>query len=154
KRQEVIEAGMNDLLAKPYLPEQLYAMITKWCSVTDSVQHRGAPGLLVHDYDAALAIVDGDRQAAQMLLDQYLRSLPGNESELRAAHADAEYDLMYQIVHKLVGSSPIVGATALHRSALYLKNFLKLEPRPAQRIDTAVTALLREIKRFRDAMAD
>jgi CheY-like chemotaxis protein len=32
KRREVIEAGMNDLLAKPYLPEQLYAMVAKWCS--------------------------------------------------------------------------------------------------------------------------
>lgn len=31
KRKEVIEAGMNDLLTKPYLPEQLYSMIRKWC---------------------------------------------------------------------------------------------------------------------------
>lgn len=31
KRQEVIEAGMNDLLAKPYYPEQLYDMIANLC---------------------------------------------------------------------------------------------------------------------------
>lgn len=39
KRQEVIGAGMNDLLAKPYLPEQLYTMITKWC---DNKRSEGA----------------------------------------------------------------------------------------------------------------
>ena len=31
KRQEVIEAGMNDLLAKPYVPGQLFSMVNKWC---------------------------------------------------------------------------------------------------------------------------
>ena len=153
KRQEVIEAGMNDLLAKPYLPEQLYAMISKWCCNPGAMQHDAAPGLPVHDDEAALAIVDGDPQAARLLLDEFLNSLPGSDRDLRTAHADGEYDVIYQIVHKLVGASPVAGATALHRSALYLKNFLELEPRPTRRIDTAVAALLREIKRFRETMS-
>jgi CheY-like chemotaxis protein len=31
KREEAIAAGMNDLLAKPYVPEQLFAMVQQWC---------------------------------------------------------------------------------------------------------------------------
>ncbi len=30
RRQEAIKAGMQDLLAKPYLPEQLYAIVIRW----------------------------------------------------------------------------------------------------------------------------
>jgi len=31
KREEVRSAGMNELLAKPYFPEQLYAVVARWC---------------------------------------------------------------------------------------------------------------------------
>ncbi|PVV13956.1 MAG: hypothetical protein B6D77_03865, partial [gamma proteobacterium symbiont of Ctena orbiculata] len=30
KHQDVMNAGMKDLLAKPYLPDQLYAIVSKW----------------------------------------------------------------------------------------------------------------------------
>lgn len=31
KREQVRNAGMNELLAKPYFPEQLYAVVARWC---------------------------------------------------------------------------------------------------------------------------
>ena len=157
KRQEVIEAGMSDLLAKPYFPEQPYAMVTKW-----SAGVRGAEGLKisgtdieasVYDRKAALALVDGVAEAANSMLKDFLRTLPSVEESLQTASACADWDALYQEVHKLVGSAPVVGATALHGSAVRLQNFLKVEPRPTTRITEGVADLLEQISRFREALA-
>ena len=148
---------MSDLLAKPYLPEQLYAMVTKW-----SAGRRGAVGqkisatdveASVYDREAALAIVDGDAQVASTMLNDFLRALPGVAESLQAADACGDWDVLYQEVHKLVGSAPIVGATALHGSAVHLQNFLKIEPRPTKRIAAGIVDLLKQISRFRDALS-
>lgn len=159
KRQEVIEAGMNDLLAKPYLPEQLYAMIAKWCVGAGQVDMRPQPAdagggkLLAYDRDAALLIVEGSVQAADAMLAEFLATLPDTEAEVRSAHAAADHHALYQVIHRLAGTTPIVGATALHRAAVHLNNFLKVEPRPLARIDDGVVALLRELSRFRTEVA-
>lgn len=159
KRLEVIEAGMNDLLAKPYLPEQLYAMIAKWCTgvrlsnVSDAKHSRFVTDLPVYDRDAALAMVDNDRQAAKAMLNEFLEGLPDCEESLRAAHANADWQALYHEVHKLAGSTPVVGAAALHGSAVYLQNFLKLEPMSLEHIDAGVAGLVQQISRFRDAVS-
>ncbi len=38
KLEEVREAGMNDLLAKPYYPEQLYEVVARWCQQRDEAE--------------------------------------------------------------------------------------------------------------------
>ncbi len=160
KRQEVIEAGMNDLLAKPYLPEQLYAMIAKWCAGvgSHSSTHAGHAGfgsdLPVYDREAALTIVAGHEPSAQSMLKEFLRGLPASEAAVREAYAEADYQALYQAVHKLAGAAPVVGAVALHRTAVHLQNFLRQEPLPLHRVEVAVGSLLREAARFRAAFPD
>jgi len=160
KRQEVMEAGMNDLLAKPYLPEQLYAMVIRWSagvSSTDDTDVGNAvleKDLRVYDKAAALAIADGDEFAAESILAEFRESLPTWERNLRAAQSDGDWHSLYQEVHKLAGSAPIVGAAALHTAAAHLQNFLRLEPKPQDRIDEGVGLVLEEIQRFTDHRMD
>ncbi|MET0123457.1 MAG: ATP-binding protein, partial [Candidatus Thiodiazotropha sp. 6PLUC9] len=82
KRLEVADAGMNDMLAKPYLPEQLYAIIAKWC---DNVNYQTKPApsqprisaeTPVYDRDVALASVAGNQEAARLILKEFLAMLP------------------------------------------------------------------------------
>jgi len=84
---------MNDLLAKPYLPEQLYAMIRKWCPVADS---DAAPGEVIeqgegyvpqHDPSLTLALSDGDAAMAAELLADFRDSLPEVQALLQSALA-------------------------------------------------------------------
>ncbi len=160
KRQEVIEAGMNDLLSKPYLPEQLFAMIAKWCAgknlrkATNTKQPHPPMALPVYDREAALTIVGGDEQEARSMLEDFLTSLPDTEAALHTAHAAADWDGLCNEVHKLAGSAPIAGAVALHSAATQLQNFLRLEPRPVDRIEAGAADLLRQISRFRDHLTD
>ena len=160
KRREAIEAGMNDLLAKPYLPEQLYAMIAKWCSVDrpngagQETEQGTATDPPVYSHDAALAIAGGRKSAALSMLEEFRNGLPAVEHAVRAAQAAADHVTLYDTVHKLAGAAPVVGAAALHRSALDLQKFLTQDPLPLSRIDVAVAGLLRELARFRDTFDD
>lgn len=160
KRREAIEAGMNDLLAKPYLPEQLYAMIAKWCPVDrpngdgQETAKGAATELPVYSRDAALAIAGGRESAALSMLEEFRNGLPAVEHAVRAAQAAADHVTLYHTVHKLAGAAPVVGAAALHRSALHVQKFLTQEPLPLSRVDVAVAGLLRELARFRDTFDD
>lgn len=154
KRLEVADAGMNDMLAKPYLPEQLYAIIAKWC---DNVNYQTKPApsqprisaeTPVYDRDVALASVAGNQKAARLILKEFLAMLPVIETSIRKASAENDTTTLYQAIHKLAGSASSSGATSIHSKAMYLKSIMKRQHQPEDLIDNGVSALLSQIKRF------
>ena len=151
---------MNDLLPKPYLPAQLYAMVSKWCPGggipgTTALTRYGTPAdSLVYDPEAAMTFADGSKQQAEIMLHTFLTSLPVTTNAIRATLAAADWDGLYHEVHKLAGSAPVVGATALHGAAARLQELMKLEPRSVQHIEAGTADLLLQISRFRDHLKD
>ncbi|MET0009175.1 MAG: ATP-binding protein [Candidatus Thiodiazotropha sp. 6PLUC4] len=154
KRLEVADAGMNDMLAKPYLPEQLYAIIAKWC---DNVNYQTKPApsqprisaeTPVYDRDVALASVAGNQEAARLILKEFLAMLPVIETSIRKASAENDTTTLYQAIHKLAGSASSSGASSIHSKAMYLKSIMKRQNQPEDLIDNGVSALLSQIKRF------
>ncbi len=154
KRQEVLVAGMNDLLAKPYKPEQLFATILKWCggagAILATAEQSPAPTeLQVYSREAALAAVGGDEATAQLLLEKFIELLPQSEEAIRHALSEADYSALYDAVHKLAGSASIVGAVVLHSEAGSLQGLLKREPLPAEEVEAGVELVLDEIACFK-----
>jgi signal transduction histidine kinase/DNA-binding response OmpR family regulator len=154
KRKEVEIAGMNDLLAKPYLPEQLYGIIAKWCSkvqyqkpnIPDSqVAQADIP---VYDRETALASVAGNEKAARLILKEFLAMLPDIENTIRIASEKNDNSALFQAVHKLAGSASNSGASSIHAKAMYLKSIMKRENQPVELIADGITALLIQIEKF------
>lgn len=157
KRREVIEAGMNDLLAKPYLPDQLYAIVEKWCGGEMSTDVArldttvvGDPDI-IFDREAALALTDGNEDLAASMLLEFLNRLPETELVIRDAATDHDYSRLLRQAHKLAGSSAAVGASRVQAQATYLQSCLELAPVPEQQVVEGVADLLKELERFRDA---
>jgi len=159
-RQQVIEAGMNDLLAKPYQPEQLYAMIGKWCGSNPNRNRQDrkkdtqssyelSQSLPIYDQKAAIALAAGKEDVAQLLLDDFLQMLDESETDIRNHHQSTRYEALYAAAHKLAGSASAIAATAIHARTLSLQNSLKLKPLPGEAINRGVASLLDEIERFR-----
>ena len=156
KRQEVIDAGMNDLLAKPYLPDQLYAIIAKWCG---EVYYQRKPAKArpetenrspVYDREVALASVAGDEETARLILKEFLAMLPDARTAIHEASSDKDFTSLFQAVHKLAGSASSSGAPAIHAKAMHLKAILKRDPLPEEEIHKEVSALLEQIERFNE----
>ncbi|MDH3354921.1 MAG: ATP-binding protein [Chromatiales bacterium] len=154
-RREVNDAGMNDLLAKPYKPEQLYSMLVKWCgrdkdiNILEQEIAIEDSALQICDHQAALTAVGGDEEMVKMLRDEFLTVLPESEQLIQSTHADEDYSALYEVVHKLAGSASVVGASMIHAETLSLQDLLKSTPLPISRIDTGVPALLQKIIEFK-----
>ncbi len=155
-RLQAMEAGMNDLLAKPYKPEQLFTIISKWYSHSSSqknhTQEQADTGMTlpVYDHESAIAIANGDKNLAQQLLDDFLKDLPNSENAIRAAHNTADYPKLYEAVHKLAGSACVVGAAELHAETLTLQDTLNLKPLSVQQVEPGVSSLLKKITCFKE----
>jgi CheY-like chemotaxis protein len=154
-RQEVFAAGMNDLLAKPYKPEQLYTVVARWCDgasdnpvlVAETADPR--PVIEIYNHETALAAVGGDEGTAQLLQDKFQQVLPESVTAIRDAHVAADYTRLYEAVHKLAGSASIVGAMAIHVETRRLMDELKVKPLSVERIDAGVAVVLEQIACFK-----
>ncbi|MCU7883515.1 MAG: response regulator [Candidatus Thiodiazotropha sp. (ex Lucinoma annulata)] len=149
KRQEVVKAGMVDLLAKPYLPEQFYAIVAKWGPDNkkhldnSQVQPIAIENIPTQDLHAAV-----DKQAAVLMHGEFLKLLKDCESTIRTAHLASDYTLLFQAIDKLVVSAGSNGATLIHAEATYLKNILKQDTPPTIQVDVGVATVLDQINRF------
>ncbi len=155
-RREVLEVGMNDILAKPYKPEQLTAVVAHWCGVAD-VRASGAElkfppheeePLLIHDQQAALDAVGGDSEVAEELLGKFIELLPESEAAVRQSLDANDHANLYEAVHKLAGSASIVGAVALQSEARRLMGMLKEGSPSVQQVEHGVSALLQQLAEF------
>lgn len=147
KREEVIQAGLNDLLAKPYMPEELFAIIGKWSGrsvATASCAAEREPA------DQSRVSDGGQAATADALLDDFAASLPGEAGMIRFAIADSDYATLYQIALRLAETTPAAGAMALQRAVHQLQQALEQQPRPRDRIESGVADVLQEIAQFQD----
>ncbi|MES9862631.1 MAG: ATP-binding protein [Candidatus Thiodiazotropha sp. LLP2] len=155
KRQEVADAGMNDMLAKPYLPEQLYSIIAKWCDKINyqttlvSSKPNRAVETPVYDREIALASVAGNQEAARLILKEFLAMLPDIESTIRRASVKNDTTTLFQVIHKLAGSASSSGAPSIHTNAMRLKSIMKRENQPEDLIAEGISTLLTQIEKFK-----
>lgn len=156
KRKEVAEVGMNDLLAKPYLPDQLYQIIAKWCNnisyqaIKPSNQHDTINKSLTYDIGHTPANPKADDRAASQLDKEFLSMLPDIETSIRLSLQKMKRSDLYQAVNNLASSASNAGATSIYSRAIYLKSILQLEPNSEDKIADGVKALLYQVRIFND----
>ena len=153
-RKQVQDAGMNDLLAKPYKPEQLFSIISKWCHTSRSqlpIERKTIVPQIrkqTYNYDAALSAVAGDKKVAEELLNDFLIVLDKNISLIQNAIETDSNDKLYELIHKLAGSACVVGADSLHGTALELMDMLKTSKCAQEDIKQKTNNFLLEINKF------
>ncbi|HEX8991568.1 MAG TPA: response regulator [Anaerolineales bacterium] len=125
---EMIRAGLDDYIFKPYEARGLRRMIQLYTNPDgrDAPSEARADGrhalaeAPVLDYKSSLADLSGDAEGYRGLLKDFLAALPARLDKMVQAEAAADYERLGRETHSLKGISAGLGAMRLSRLAAYL----------------------------------
>ncbi|CAK0756378.1 two-component system, sensor histidine kinase and response regulator [Gammaproteobacteria bacterium] len=149
-REQCLAAGMNDYLAKPIEPDDLWRILRKWIKPRLSSQGtRGEarttvtaqlPPIHGLDIKAGLRRVLGDQTRYLSLLRKFLASEKTFPATLAVALDLGDWDAAEHLVHTFKGVAGSISALELHGGAILLEEAIR-EKRPRQILDERLAAV-------------
>jgi polar amino acid transport system substrate-binding protein len=164
-REMCLQAGMNDHIAKPIDPDQLFGVLLRWIKRPDgdgaglqewaeakpAAMATAAPvaGLAANgplaidgiDVKSALKRTGGNRQRYESLLRRFAAQQATTVEDIRKALAMGDAATAERAAHSLKGAAGTLGVTALSEAAAKAETAVKM----GQGIDTALTSLSAEL---------
>ncbi|MCF6355731.1 MAG: response regulator [Candidatus Polarisedimenticolaceae bacterium] len=123
-RERCIKAGMDDYIAKPVDPARLRRVLEQWLPdrcfrIAESDGAGGTPSLAesIFDYTAMSERVMGDKALIRAVAEAFLKELPLQIEQLKAALQADDTAQMAALAHKIRGAALNVGGMVLSSSA-------------------------------------
>jgi signal transduction histidine kinase/DNA-binding response OmpR family regulator/HPt (histidine-containing phosphotransfer) domain-containing protein len=135
-REECTKAGMNDHLAKPIDPDELFAVLIRWIGpfegrgpqrdialpilsepASAKVPESEMPEITGIDTKSALRRTGGNRRRYESLLRKFAEPSQGGVEQIRTALAAHDTSTAARAAHSLKGAAANLGATALAEDA-------------------------------------
>lgn len=109
--EKCLEAGMNDYLSKPFHPESLYKVISKYLShreikKTSLVE---SPEGTVTNLKYLKSICDGDTKFMKDMIETFVSTTPSTINEMQNWSNKADWELVGKLAHKMKPSITFVG---------------------------------------------
>jgi two-component system sensor histidine kinase/response regulator len=153
-REKCLAAGMNDHLAKPIEPDELWKGLLKWVTPRDGIGAAllkaqdakpatetslpiGVPGL---DIEGGLRRVMGKRPLYLSMLRKFVVGQKGMRLQLARALDDGDWKTAERIAHTTKGVSGNIGATELQSGADLLEEAIRRQ-QPRKMVDELALAL-------------
>ncbi|BCB27713.1 hypothetical protein SKTS_25990 [Sulfurimicrobium lacus] len=154
-------AGMNDFIAKPVDPEQLFGTLARWLPARAMVPPvvRSEEGALPAELGAipgletarGLSALDGHVATYQRLLRRYAADHADDMNKLRRHLSQGERDETRRLAHTLKGSSGSLGASVVQRLAAELEAAIR-DGSDAAAIEQLAGAVEREFQQLAAAI--
>jgi two-component system sensor histidine kinase/response regulator len=155
-REQCLQAGMNDHIAKPIDPDQLFGVLLRWikrpegdgaglrewsearpATVHASAGADGPLDIDGIDVKSALKRTGGNRKRYEALLRRFAQQQANTVDEIRKALSMGDAATAERAAHSLKGAAGTLGATTLSEAAAKAETAIKT----GQGIDTALTSL-------------
>jgi two-component system sensor histidine kinase/response regulator len=160
-REMCLEAGMNDHIAKPIDPDQLFNVLLRWIKRPDgdgadlrewteaSPTAASAPAQSADeplningiDVKSALKRTGGNRKRYEALVRRFAQQQTGTVAEIRKALSVGDAATAERAAHSLKGAAGTLGAITLSEAAAKAETAIKT----GQGIDTALTSLFADL---------
>ena len=137
---ELLKAGMDDYLFKPYNGRQLARLIRLYTGVEAQEQSAAASGERVHiadseasvlDYESALEDLSNNMEDYTSLLGDFIASLPGRLARMQEDYRTAAFEELARECHNLKSISAGLGAAQLSRYVTQLERLANQRDVPA-----------------------
>ncbi|GGD61046.1 hybrid sensor histidine kinase/response regulator [Lacimicrobium alkaliphilum] len=107
EKEKLLASGMDDYLPKPIDFDDLIRLIKRWCQLDEEL-----PSAIL-DWNLALQRANNDEEAAQQLLQAFIRQLPDFKEQIAKAVSDEDESALEQLIHKLHGGCCYTGVPTL-----------------------------------------
>jgi polar amino acid transport system substrate-binding protein len=165
-REKCLEAGMNDHVAKPIDPDELFSALLRWIKPRNG---KGAPAKAAEvkpperpakasdaetldiagiDTKSALKRTGGNRMRYEALLRRFAQQQAGAVEEIRAALAAGDSATAERVAHSLKGVAGNLGATELAEAAKKAETAVKT----GQGVEVALDSLSRSLAAIVEAI--
>ena len=163
-----LEAGMNDHIAKPIDPDQLFGVLLRWIKRPDGdgkarggARHRAESGaqdrdVLISGIDvtAGLKRTGGNRQRYQTLLRKFAEQQAATGASIRAALANGDDATAERAAHSLKGAAATLGANGLSEAAAHAETAIRSGQKDGGAVQALCLALDRVLGNIRAALPD
>lgn len=160
-RQACLAAGMNDHVAKPIDPSQLFRSLAHWIKPAErslpsahsikrisEIEVPDIPGLNRHE---GLRRVLGKKDLYISMLRKFILGQRATPAEMRAAWTKQDYETAQRLAHTLKGLAATVGASAVQQDARDLESDFK-ERAESERIEVSLTSCEKNMTNLIDAL--
>jgi signal transduction histidine kinase/DNA-binding response OmpR family regulator/HPt (histidine-containing phosphotransfer) domain-containing protein/CHASE3 domain sensor protein/HAMP domain-containing protein len=139
-REKVLEAGMNDHIAKPLDVDGMFATMAKWISPADPDALPELPGV---DTRAGLATSGGDAGLYRRLLIRFREGGRDFEARFRAALDGGDTEAATRLAHTLKGTAGNIGAGGVQAAAGKLERACR---KGAKSVGASLAATVAELR--------
>jgi len=136
-REKCLEAGMNDHVAKPIDPDQLFATLARWVKrrpveaakerVGSSNSEIALPEVKGLDQEGALKRVGGNKRLLRDLLTQFVAKEAGLADEVSTALESGDRNLAERLAHTVKGVAANIGIVSISSAAAKLEKAIREE---------------------------
>jgi two-component system, sensor histidine kinase and response regulator len=155
-RQQCLEAGMDDFISKPVRRAELMAVIGRAMKHTREYDDEPEALMLLDgsdglgetdiDLDQTRALLDGDLDAVQQLLQMYFRDIGTTFAELRKARDQGDLAALAQLAHTIKGTVGVFFASRVADAARTVEVLARADN--AEAAGEPLAALLVELNRL------
>ncbi|WP_240039899.1 response regulator, partial [Aeromonas hydrophila] len=121
------EAGMNDMLFKPYTLETLHQMLMRWLPVSPQTQEPDQPAPSASEQGECWISLFGDEAVARSMAREYLDSNRQDGDDMMQALARQDTYALVETAHRIKGAARMVGQQALAEEAARLEAAARLK---------------------------
>jgi len=162
-RRRCLDAGMNDHVAKPIEPENLWKALSTWIKPrnADGPAHAASPGAVASDIGFEIAGLDtpnglrrvmGKKPLYLSLLRKFVSGQKNAAAEIRAALEGGDTATAERIAHTIKGVAGNIGAVQIQALAAELEQAVNAHA-ANDKTDTLLDALALSLKNLVQALA-
>ncbi len=138
ERERSIQAGMSDLLGKPFKPDEMYRVVARWVSRDKQVFDATPAALPPHDAAApldlpgvdwvdALARFGGSREKYLYWLNNFLASWPAFEADVKHSLESGDFTAAHHQLHGFKGKCGALGVSDIFVLSAHLDDAIRTE---------------------------